>query len=154
MVKNLPANVGDARHTGLIPGSGRSAREGNGYPLEYSCLGNPMAWGVTGRWQWLSRLPLSNKNIFTLPRTLPNSPYHMSITTLLAIYQLLFKAFKSISVYFLQYSAWSESERKWSRSVLSDSLRPHGMQPTRFLHPCDFPGKNTGVDCHFLYIIK
>ena len=39
---------------------------------------------------------------------------------------------------------------KWSRSVVSDSLRPHGLWPTRFLCPWDFPGKNTGVGCHFL----
>ena len=42
------------------------------------------------------------------------------------------------------------SEVKWSRSVVSDSLRPHGLQPTRLLHPWDFPGKSTGVGCHFL----
>ena len=34
---------------------------------------------------------------------------------------------------------------KWSRSVVSDSSRPHGLQPTRLLHPWDFPGKSTGV---------
>ena len=39
---------------------------------------------------------------------------------------------------------------KWSRSVVSDSLRPHGLQPTRLLHPWDFPGKSTGVGCHCL----
>ena len=47
MVKNLPANAGD---TGLIPGSERSPREGNDNPLQYSCLGNPMAreaWQAT-----------------------------------------------------------------------------------------------------------
>ena len=38
-VKNLPAN---ARVASLIPGSGRSPAEGNGNPLQYSCLGNPM----------------------------------------------------------------------------------------------------------------
>ena len=46
MIKNLPANAGDA---GSIPGSGRSTGEGNGNPLQYSCLGNPMdrgAWQV------------------------------------------------------------------------------------------------------------
>ena len=43
-----------------------------------------------------------------------------------------------------------ESERKWSRSIVSDSLRPYGLQPTRCLHPWDFPGKSTGVGCHFL----
>ena len=43
MVKNPPANAGDA---GLIPGSGRSLGEGNGNPLQYSCLGNPMSRGA------------------------------------------------------------------------------------------------------------
>ena len=32
---------------------------------------------------------------------------------------------------------------------MSDSLQPHGLQPTRLLCPWDFPGKNTGVGCHF-----
>ena len=35
-------------------------------------------------------------------------------------------------------------------SVVSDSLGPHGLQPTRLLCPWDFPGKATGTDCHFL----
>ena len=34
---------------------------------------------------------------------------------------------------------------KWSRSVVSNSLWPHGLQPARLLHLCDFLGKNTGV---------
>jgi len=33
---------------------------------------------------------------------------------------------------------------------MSDSVRPHGPQPTRLFHPWDSPGKNTGVGCHFL----
>ena len=37
-----------------------------------------------------------------------------------------------------------------SHSVVSDSLWLHGLQPTRLLHPWDYPGKNTGVGCHFL----
>ena len=37
---------------------------------------------------------------------------------------------------------------KWSRSVVSDSSQPQGLQPTRLLHPWDFPGKSTGVGCH------
>ena len=40
--------------------------------------------------------------------------------------------------------------KKRSRSVVSDSSRPHGLQPTRLLHPRDFPGKSTGVGCHCL----
>ena len=42
MVKNLPANAGDTGDVGSIPGSGRSPGEGNGNPLQYSCLENPM----------------------------------------------------------------------------------------------------------------
>jgi len=47
VVKNLPANAGD---TGSVPGSGRSPGGGNGNPLQYSCLENPMdggAWQAT-----------------------------------------------------------------------------------------------------------
>ena len=48
-------------------------------------------------------------------------------------------------------SPMHESEKwKWSRSVVSDSSRPHGLQPTRLLCPWDFPGKSTGVGCHCL----
>ena len=50
MVKNLPANEGDAGDVGLIPGSRRTPGEGNGYPLQYSCLENHMdggAWQAT-----------------------------------------------------------------------------------------------------------
>ena len=38
IVKNLPANAGDAKDMSLIPRSGRSPGEGNGNPLQYSCL--------------------------------------------------------------------------------------------------------------------
>ena len=41
MVKNQPANAEDLRDMGLIPGSGRFSGEGNGYPLQYSCLEMP-----------------------------------------------------------------------------------------------------------------
>ena len=47
VVKNLPANAGDA---GSVPGSGRLPGGGNGNPLQYSCLKNPMdrgAWRAT-----------------------------------------------------------------------------------------------------------
>ena len=49
-------------------------------------------------------------------------------------------------------SPMHESEKwKWSRSVVSNSPRPHGLQPTRLLRPWDFPGKSTGVGCHCLF---
>ena len=50
MVKNTPANAGDIGHAGSISGLGRCPREGNDYPLQYSCLRNPMdrgAWQAT-----------------------------------------------------------------------------------------------------------
>ena len=48
-------------------------------------------------------------------------------------------------------SPMHEGEKwKWSRSVMSNSSRPYGLQPTRLLRPWDFPGKSTGVGCHCL----
>ena len=46
MVKNTPANAGDARDTGSVPGSGRYTGEGNGNPVQYSRLENPMDRGA------------------------------------------------------------------------------------------------------------
>ena len=62
VVNNLPANAGDTRHVGSILGWGRSPGVGNGNPLQYSCLENPMdrgAWwatvhGVANSWTRLS----------------------------------------------------------------------------------------------------
>ena len=58
MLNNLPANAGDIREIGLMPGLGRSSRGEHGNPLQYPCLENPMnrgAWeatvhGVTKSW--------------------------------------------------------------------------------------------------------
>ena len=65
-----------------------------------------------------------------------------------------------LSVGFSRQEHWSglpfpspmqESEKwKGSRSVMSDSSWPHGLQPTRLCCPWDFPGKSTGVGCHCL----
>ena len=52
-VKNPPANAGDIRDMGSVPGSGRSPRGGHGNPLHYSCLENPMdrgAWRALTPW--------------------------------------------------------------------------------------------------------
>ena len=58
MVKNPPANAVDTADLGSVPGSGRSPGEGNGNPLQYSCLENSMdrgSWwatvhGITKTW--------------------------------------------------------------------------------------------------------
>ena len=62
MVKNPLASAGDARDADSIPGSGRSPGRGNGNPLQYSCLGNPMdrgaqlatVHGIANSWTQLS----------------------------------------------------------------------------------------------------
>ena len=64
MVKNPPANAGDIKDAGLIPGLGRCPGGGHGNPLLYSCLENSMdrgAWGpivhgVAQSWTRLKRL--------------------------------------------------------------------------------------------------
>ena len=60
--KNLPANTGDIRDVGSIPGSGRSPRGGNGYPLQHFCLKNPMdrrTWQAIVHGVRKSQIPLS-----------------------------------------------------------------------------------------------
>ena len=50
VIKNLPANIRDTGDMDWIPELGKSSRGGNGNPLQYSCLGNPMdkgAWWAT-----------------------------------------------------------------------------------------------------------
>ena len=54
LVKNPVANAGNRRDAALISGIGRSFREGNGNPLQYSCLGNPM-----DRLRWESKFLLA-----------------------------------------------------------------------------------------------
>ena len=52
-------------------------------------------------------------------------------------------------------SAWKwKGCWKGSHLVVSNSQPPHGRQPTRLLHPWDFPGKSTGVGCHCLLQIQ
>ena len=63
VVKNLPASAGDARDSGSISGLGRSPGEGNGNPLEYSCLENLMdrgAWQATVHEVAMSQTRLSD----------------------------------------------------------------------------------------------
>ena len=50
----------------------------------------------------------------------------------------------------LQGIWWDKLKWKWSHSVMSNSLWLHGLYPTSFLRPWVFPGKSTGLGCHFL----
>ena len=60
VVKNLPANAGDIRDEGSIPGLGRSPGGGNGNLLQYSCLENPM-----DRRTWWARVPADAESDMT-----------------------------------------------------------------------------------------
>ena len=130
-----------------------STGEGNGKPLQYSCLENPMNSIFLYRllqkyWvQWvLAAAAKSLQSCPTLCDPTDSSPPGSPVP--------------GIS----RQEHWSglpfpfpmhESEKwKWSRSVVSDPQRPHGLQPSRLLHPWDFPGKSTGVGCHCLLRIK
>ena len=68
MVKNSLANVGDTGNVGLIPGTGRSPGGGNGNPLQYPCLGNPMDRGAW--WAAVHEVPeldMTEQLLFTIP---------------------------------------------------------------------------------------
>ena len=81
-----------------------------------------------------------------------------------SIYGGLFKTheteFRTFEVILQNYSLWRivlhiEGQPlnfmyMLSHSIMSNSLWPHGLEPTRLLSPWDFPGKNTGVGCHLL----
>ena len=72
VVKNLPANAGDIRDAGLIPGPGRSPGEGNGNPLQYSYLENPMDRGA-----WRAIVHSVAKSLHTQPKRLSmHAPNH------------------------------------------------------------------------------
>ena len=68
VVKNLPANAGDIRTRDSIPGLGRSLGEGNGKPLQCSCLEKPMDGGV--RWATVYRATKSRPQLKQLSRRL------------------------------------------------------------------------------------
>ena len=61
VVKNLPDNEGDMRDAGSIPGLGRSPRVGDGYPLQYSCLENPVDKGAW--WATVHRITMSQTRL-------------------------------------------------------------------------------------------
>ena len=80
VVKNPPANEGDARDVGSIPGLGRLPGEGNGNPLQYSWLGNPMDCSLPGssvhgcsRQEYWSGLPFPSPVDLSNPGIEPTS---------------------------------------------------------------------------------
>ena len=136
---------------GSIPGSVRSPGEGNGNPSQYSCLENPIdrrAWQATVYGVARSQTRLSD---FTFTFT------YSIIHNIKMYWLLIFSIFRKLWIH--DHNKFQDifniPQRKsmggWvSRLVVSDSLRPQELQPIRLLCPWDFPGKNTGMDCHFL----
>ena len=128
---------------------------------------------ATGKVKWLAQSRMAGK-WQTRTRVCDwTSSINFSVllpTTTFTVLLLLLSHFRHVrlcvtpSLGFSRQEHWSglpfpspmqKSEKwKWSRSVLSDSLRPHGLQPTRLLHPWDFPGKSTGVGCHCLLCLQ
>ena len=83
-VKNLCANAGDIKDMGSIPGSGRSPAVGNGNPLQYSCLDNPVdsgAWPVT-----VYGVAKGQTRLSTHRTKMPYPSYHVKATRVYLIY--------------------------------------------------------------------
>ena len=109
VIKTAPANTGDTGEASSIPGLGRSPGGGNGKPLQYPCLGNPMdrgAWGTTVHGLSRSQTRLSDwthtltcmpwgqvscafsglhtfAQLFSLPGMLSHPQIHLSCTSIL-----------------------------------------------------------------------
>ena len=86
VVKSLPAKAGDVRDRGSIPGSGRSSGEGNGKPLQYSCLENPM--DRLKSWTVQRAGPDGSNLVYIMMSTLP--PHDLRcILSLFPVYSIL-----------------------------------------------------------------
>ena len=129
VVKNPPAN---AEVSGSIPGSGRFPGEGNSNPLQYSCLGNPKDWE-----DWLSTAHGGHKETDNNWQTKQQHlwSYHqikiisISIAQEDSLFPLL------ISCSYCPPSFPRICSVQFSRSVMSNSLRPHEPQHTRPPYP-------------------
>ena len=87
VVKNLPADAGDTRDAGSIPGLGRSPGGGNGNLLQYSCLGNPMDRGA--RWATLQSVTKRKTRLRDGAHTSHFTDYSLLEGTVLRAYHLI-----------------------------------------------------------------
>ena len=105
VIKNPPANVGDARDVGLIPGWGTSPGRGNGNPLWYSCLGNPTdrgAWWVHGVAKSRTQLSTHTRNVWRWGyHIFPHSPHEIFV----------FMAFKNETIFIIKANISSALKR-------------------------------------------
>ena len=129
VVKNLPASVGDWGDASLIPKSARSPVGGHDHLLQYSCLENP-----TDRGAWQTSGHHTEPDIAEVT-------YHTCKAK--SIISLCFQT-QCIKMWFYEINYWKSREWsckgamfachfssvQFSRSVVSDSLQPHGLQHT------------------------
>ena len=94
VVKNLPVNAGDIRDVGSIPGLGRSPGEGHSYPLQYSCLENPMDRGT---WRATVHRVAKSRTRLKWFSTFHKHNFHVPM-----FHKHWFKYFKSILLYLLE----------------------------------------------------
>ena len=132
-------------------------REGNGIPLQYSCLENPMdrgAWWAAVPGVAKSRMRLSD---FTFTFHFHAMEKEMATPSSVLAWRIQGTGepggLLSMGSHGVGHD-WSDlAAAAWVSvgcSVVSDRQQPHGLQPTQLLHPWDFPGKSTGVGCHCL----
>ena len=106
---------------------------------------------VFSPWPWASQGPfLKLKFLYCALKTLSLSLNQYGYKMINATMPCHRKCHADVGYYYYQTAYWQATCHSCSRSVLSASLRPHGLQPTRLLCPWDSPGKSTGVGCHVL----
>ena len=107
-VKAPACNVGDL---GLIPGSGRSAGEGNGNPLQYSCLENPTDWGAWWASQGRKESDMTEWLQFVIT-FLPRSN-HLLISWLQSPSAVIFRALSLFPLFPLLFAMKSWDQMPW-----------------------------------------
>ena len=135
-VKHPLANEGDARDTGLIPGSGRSPGGDHDNPLQYFCLENPMdrrTWGTTVHMVERSQTQLS------VHHTLSPKLWQPHIFLLFFLFQNVIEWYHMLHSLFRLVSFTQVSSTQFSHSVMSDSLQHHELQHVRPLCPSPTP---------------
>ena len=154
VVKNPPAKARDSRDVGSIPGSRRFPGEKHGNPLQYSCLENLMD---RGSWQFTFHGVTESQTGLKQRSTTHHWPLPHCV--------FAFGSVTSDNTQITETAAGSWSEERCPSQLrlicsINDvvvlvaqscpTLQPHGLQPARLLCPWDFPGRSTGVGCHFL----
>ena len=162
VIKNPPANAGDIRGPGSVPGSGRSPGEGNGNPLQYACLENPMvrgAWqatvhGVTKSRKWLSTqgrhqpthpLPCSTARSPTSSRIAPR-PCHMRVLPFFFLFYFLpiFKLWKAWEMK-IKPPYWPNKIPLWAGWGFQPNIKP------QLSHLLDCRGVTTAMATEALF---